>query len=415
MNMRQWVWNGLCEVVLHKKYSNLYLKDHLQEVDEKDQALASAIFYGTLQNYDYCKAVWKRFVTGKINARAGVLLTMSVYQLLFLDRVPAYSVIDEAVDIAKKKMPGLAKLVNAVLRNVTREQFVFPSDPIKALALKNSLPEWLVRLWISQYGPRQAFLNSAASVCTLPEYVRINPLRITEKDLKERPELKPKGMVKYERKQIFTDPLYKQGKITAQDPGSYEIAKWLDAKPGMKVLDLCAAPGTKSMAAAEMMENKGHIDSYDLHEHRARLIENDARRLHLDIVHPKFGDSTLLEFEEDGKYDRVLCDVPCSGFGILARKPDLKLNLSPKTIDELVPLQAELLETGAKALKKDGRLVYSTCTINKKENEKQIEKFLENHPEFEAEDMQTIFPSDEHDGFFMAKLRYKNTELPEQE
>ena len=156
------------------------------------------------------------------------------------------------------------------------------------------------------------------------------------------------------------------------------------------------------MIMAEAMNNSGRIDAFDLHEHRTKLIEQDAKRLGIDIIHPESADSAKKEFNAD--YDLVLCDVPCSGYGVLARKPDMKLKLKPEEMDTLIPLQYSLLENGAKAVKEGGRLVYSTCTLNKKENEKQIEKFLQANPEFILDDEQTLYPDGLHDGFYMARL-----------
>ena len=150
------------------------------------------------------------------------------------------------------------------------------------------------------------------------------------------------------------------------------------------------------------MNNSGHIDAYDLHEHRARLIEQDINRLHLSNISAKAADSTMIEPTKD--YDLVLCDVPCTGYGVLARKPDMKLRLNPEDMDQLIPLQAKLLEKGSEAVKTGGRLVYSTCTLNKKENEKQVEKFLKNHPDFELDEQQTLYPDGNHDGFYMARM-----------
>ena len=197
--------------------------------------------------------------------------------------------------------------------------------------------------------------------------------------------------------------MYKDGKISVQDEGSYQICLFLDIKENMNVLDCCAAPGTKSMAIAEMLHHSGHVDCIELHEHRKELIEKDIQRLSLNNVSCFCQDARdLSSFLE---YDRVLCDVPCSGYGVLSRKPDIKLKMKPEDMDTLIPLQYEILESASKHVKKGGILVYSTCTINKKENEKQIEKFIENHSNYICLEMKTIFPQKEKDGFYMAKLK----------
>ncbi len=403
MLVREWVYRALVEVVNKKTYSNLYLKKHLQEVDEKDQGLASAIFYGTLQNYRLCEEDWKRFAKGKVNKKAAVLLTMSVYQIRFLNRVPDYAVLDDANRIAARNFPESKSMVNAILHKVIDHKMVLPEDPIAALALKTSLPEWLIRLWIKQYGPKQAYQFAMASLNALPVTVRINPLRMPPEQLGNTGRLKPteEGLYHYTGSQIGQDPLYLQGKVSVQDPGSYEIAKWMDVKPGESVLDLCAAPGTKTMAMAEMAGDQARIQAQDLHETRVGLIENDARRLGLKNITAIAKDSSIAGEE---KFDKVLCDVPCSGFGILSRKPDMKLQIAPETIDQLLPLQKQLLESGASQLKDGGTLVYSTCTLNTRENEKQVQAFLDTHPEFSLEKQETLYPDAEHGGFYLARL-----------
>lgn len=411
MLMREWVYLALVDVIRKKTYSNLYLKDHLHEVDPKDRALASNIFYGTLQNYDLCQYAWSRFTDGKVDPKTGILLSMSTYQLLFLNRVPSYAIINEANKIAVHHLRGQKGLVNALLRKVKDTPLQYPSDPVAALALKTSMPQWLLKLWIKQYSPQQAFKFAHASLDALPVVVRVNPLVWSIEQAKLCARLKPfeadysdqTGLFIYTGNQIGHDVLYQEGKISVQDPGSYEIARWADVKPGQSVLDLCAAPGTKTMAMAEMAKDEALIEAQDLHEHRVRLIEQDAKRLHLHSVHARAQDSTIVPTPVK-EYDVVLCDVPCSGFGILARKPDLKLRLDPQTIDSLIPIQRELLKSAARQTKPGGTLIYSTCTLDKKENEKQVEEFLAQQDGFVLDKQQTIEPTAKNGGFYIAKL-----------
>lgn len=406
--MREWLWKALNEVILHGAYSNLYLKDHLDELPEKDQALAARIFYGTLQNYAYCQAMWKPYVTGKISGRLRVLLSMSCYQLHFLDKVPAYAIIDDAVRMVKKQSERQGAFVNAVLRKVQHAEIQLPEDPVARAALEYSLPEWLVRMWAAQYGIDAALQTARSSVETLPVYVRINPLKMTSETLQDALE---KGLLQKDESGLYVylgralgrDPLYLQGCISAMDPGSYAIAAYTQVQPGERVLDLCAAPGTKTMAMAEQMDNTGYIRAQDLHAHRAALIAQDADRLGIKIV--EAGVQDALAQPADQKYDLVLCDVPCSGYGVLARKPDMKLRIRPEDMDSLIPLQQAILEKGAACVDEGGRLVYSTCTLNKKENEKQVEAFLKSHPDFILDAQQTLMADARHDGFYMARLR----------
>lgn len=394
--MRKWIWKALDEVVNKKVYSNLYLRNHLQEVDEKDRALATRIFYGTIQNYRYCKECWSKYVKNKLNPKMDVLLTMSTYQLFFLDKVPSYAIVNDAVNIAKKINVKYAGLTNAVLHKVK----AIETDNV---ALKYSLPDWLYKMWVSQYGQEKALVMASASVNILPMYVRRNALRTREADF----DLEPFVCVQdplyiYTGNDYFHHDYYQKGYMSAQDEGSFAIVKFVDPKENERILDCCAAPGTKTMAMAERMHNQGHIDSYDLHAHRKELIESDAKRLGIDIVHAGVQDATT--FKSSVLYDRILCDVPCSGYGVLSRKPDIKLHMVPEDMDSLIPLQYSILNNVCQYVKVGGVLVYSTCTMNKKENEKQIEKFLKTHEEFSLVDEKTIFSDTRQDGFYMAKL-----------
>lgn len=394
--MRKWLWKALDEVVNKEVYSNLYLRNHLHEVSERDRALATRIFYGTIQNYRYCRACWSKFVKNKVNDKMDVLLTMSTYQLLFLDKVPSYAIVNDAVNIAKKINVKYAGLTNAVLHKVKHIE-------TKDVALKYSLPDWLYKMWVSQYGQEQALIMAKASVNILPLYVRRNVLKTEVEDFSSSEFICVKDpLYIYTQNDYFHHPYYQKGYMSAQDEGSFAIAKFVDPKENERILDCCAAPGTKTMAMAEMMYNKGHIDSFDLHAHRKDLIESDAKRLGIDIVHAGVQDAT--KFKSSVLYDRILCDVPCSGYGVLSRKPDIKLRMLPEDMDTLIPLQYAILNNVCQYVKKGGFIVYSTCTMNKKENEKQIERFLKEHDMFSLVDEVNIFSDSKQDGFYMAKL-----------
>lgn len=397
--MRYWVYRALYEVIVHQVYSNLYLKNNLYQVDCKDQALATNIFYGTIQNYSFCQYVWKQYAHYKVSDKIDVLLSMSVYQLIFLDKVPSYAIVNEAIEIAKKEEPRSKGFVNAILRKINKNKINYPENEFNRLSIQYSLPVWLLKMWDKQYGSMQ--MRNMLPYCNqiMPLYIRYNPNYTFETTY----EHICGTLYKTNLNQIAKNQLYKDGKISVQDEGSYQICLFLDIKENMNVLDCCAAPGTKSMAIAEMLHHSGHVDCIELHEHRKELIEKDIQRLSLNNVSCFCQDARdLSSFLE---YDRVLCDVPCSGYGVLSRKPDIKLKMKPEDMDTLIPLQYEILESASKHVKKGGILVYSTCTINKKENEKQIEKFIENHSNYECLEMKTIFPQKEKDGFYMAKLK----------
>lgn len=403
--MRYWVYQALCSVMIDKVYSNIYLKNHLQEVDMKDRSLATHIFYGTLQNYSYCEYIWKQFAKKKVNKKIGILLSMSVYQLKFLDKVPSYAIVNESVQIAKKVNPGTSGFVNAILHTVIKNKVRLPSDEIERTSIETSIPEWLLRMWKAQYGWNQAKENAYYSNQILPIVIRRNPLMISEEELLENTDFQPfsSGLYLYSGNDISKNNFYKTGCISIQDEGSYLIALALEANGNMKVLDTCAAPGTKSMAIAEMMQDCGYIDSLDIHPHRVSLIENDCQRLRLSSIHPRVMDAKKLDDLQ--MYDRILCDVPCSGYGVLARKPDIKYSMKSSDMDSLIVLQYDILCEASKHLKKEGILVYSTCTLNKKENEKQVEKFLKSHEGFELLESKTLFPFKNKEGFYIGKIK----------
>ena len=397
--MRYWVYRALYEVIVHQVYSNLYLKNNLYQVDCKDQALATNIFYGTIQNYSFCQYVWKQYAHYKVSDKIDVLLSMSVYQLIFLDKVPSYAIVNEAIEIAKKEEPRSKGFVNAILRKINKNKINYPENEFNRLSIQYSLPVWLLKMWDKQYGSMQ--MRNMLPYCNqiMPLYIRYNPNYTFETTY----EHICGTLYKTNLNQIANNQLYKDGKISVQDEGSYQICLFLDIKENMNVLDCCAAPGTKSMAIAEMLHHSGHVDCIELHEHRKELIEKDIQRLSLNNVSCFCQDARdLSSFLE---YDRVLCDVPCSGYGVLSRKPDIKFKMKPEDMDTLIPLQYEILESASKHVKKGGILVYSTCTLNKKENEQQIEKFIENHSNYICLEMKTIFPQKEKDGFYMAKLK----------
>ncbi len=400
--MRKWVFKALNSVINEGTYSNLYLQKNLHQVEPSQRSAATRIFYGTLQNYGFCTYVWKQFAKKGTRPDIEVLMGMSVYQLLFMDSMPDYAVINEAVEIAKQRSPKMKGFVNAVLRKVKTTDIVYPKDELEKTAVETSLPVWVLKMWKAQYGFEKAVEFAKATLATLPVYVRIrgNSNDFKSPDFTKTDE--PNLMI-YNGNEVNQHPLYKEGRFSVQDSGSYQISQFVGVEKGMSVLDCCAAPGTKTMAMAEAMEDEGCIVAGDIHAHRVELIKEDAARLHIQCVQAKCLDAR--DLSDVGDFDRVLCDVPCSGYGVMARKPDIKLRLDPTDMDSLIPLQKEILESASKHVKMDGILVYSTCTLNKKENEKQVESFLQKHDDFICLDMKTIEATNQHNGFFMAKLK----------
>ena len=402
-DMRAWIYDALCAVILKGTYSNLYLKDHLDELPENQRPLATRIFYGTIQNWGLCDYVISKHTDRTPDPKIRILLAMTIYQIIFLKKIPDYAAVDAAVKLAHTRFGKASGYVNGVLRSVLRDKVKLPSDTLERLSVRYSIPLWLIRLWENHYGLEKAEQMAKTSNAVLPVYVRRNPRRIGEEEFFADPEIErmDADIGRFTGSSAARHPFYRQGRMSVQDPGSFEIVKFLDVQDGESVLDVCAAPGTKSMAIAERL-GSGAVDASDVHEHRVELIKTDARRLHLKNVHASVRDARNLS--DAGLYDRILCDVPCTGYGVLARKPDIKLKLKPETLDSLLPLQAEILEEAAAHLKPEGKLVYSTCTLDRKENEKQVEKFLDCHPDWQLEEEQTVFPDETRNGFYMARL-----------
>ena len=240
--MRKWTYQALYQVIVEGVYSNLYLKKHLQELPAKDQALATRIFYGTIQNYGYCQYVWKQYVQSnkKVNKKLQIILSMSVYQLLFLKRVPRYAIIDEAVELAKMVSPKMSGLTNAVLRKVKREDVKLPEDAFEKLAIETSIPLWLIKMWNAQYGQEKMEQMARSNNQILPVYVRRNALKVSQAEFEKDPAMKPyKDLYIYEGSQIFTHPYYKKGWVSVQDEGSYRISQFMQAHDDENIIEFC--------------------------------------------------------------------------------------------------------------------------------------------------------------------------------
>lgn len=412
MKLREKTWSLLCKVCIDRKYANLLLRNDLKTISTLDRSLITQILYGTLQNYRLVRYDWEDLVTRMPSDEVCLLLDMSVYQLLYMDKLPDYAVVNDAVDIAKRKMRGYEKLVNALLHKViSRGKREIVGNPQEVNAIAYSLPLWLVKMWSAQYGQEVCEQLCKDNITISNTWVRLDERAISSEEfIQEYPD--------FERSEIASDCLifkghqlvdsipYQSGLISIQDASSQMVTDLLDPQQGERILDCCAAPGSKSCHIATRMNNQGELIAGDIHEHRVQLISSGAQRCHLDIIKPMCFDATTLDetFELES-FDRVLVDVPCSGYGVLKGKSDIKYHMQSSDMDTLIPLQKKILDQGAKMVKKDGILLYSTCTLNKKENEKQVEQFLKDHPQFELVEEKTVLPyTFGSDGFYMAKL-----------
>ena len=393
---REIILDILYRVFYDSGYASLLMRK--MKADEKDAAFIAETVYGTIRSRTLLEEQWKPFAK-KTKQKTAVILDFSVYQLFFMD-VPDYAVVNEAVELAGKHE---GKFVNAVLRRVIEQGLITSEKP----EVKYSHPAWIQGLWKAHYGEETALKIMEHDQKKAVSYGRINTLRTSKEEMEKDPSLDFIDEICFR----FEGPLqkseaFKEGKVLIQDYSSQQTVKLLEAKPGMKVLDACAAPGTKTQQIAMFMENKGSITAGELHEHRAKLINELMKRTGVSIVTSKVMDATQKDLFEKESFDRILCDVPCSGLGDLSHKPEIRWHLKPEDLDEITVIQKEILSSCSSYLKKGGILVYSTCTLNRKENENQVKNFLKAHEDFELLSERTIFPFEyDSDGFYMAALR----------
>lgn len=410
MNVRNEIWNVLNQVCIEKEYANLALRK--LQLEPKDMGYLTNVVYGTLQNYRYVRYQWESYTTSKPKGKIAILLDMSVYQLLFL-HTPSYAIISDAVELAKQVYQGrYAKLVNAVLHKVDqngRKEVV--GNELEVLAIETSHPDWLLAMWKAQYGFEQMKQIALHNISIGKTWIRCNTLVQSNDELQQQMQdrivkTELENAYAYEGNQLMKEPCYETGGFAIADLSSQIVAYYVDPKPNERILDICSAPGGKTCHMADLMKNQGQIIACDLHEHRMKLVEEGAKRLHVSIIEGNVLDATKAnEIFETESFDRILCDVPCSGYGVLQGKSDIKYHMKSEDMDDIIKVQKQILEAVSSLVKVNGILVYSTCTLNKKENEKQVASFLKEHSNFRLEKEQTIFPYEyQSDGFYMAKM-----------
>ena len=398
-----------------ESFLNIALNEELKksELKREDKDLCTTIVYGTIQNLLAIQYQLQPYIKGKrVKKKIKTLLYLSLYQLMYLDKIPEYAVINESVNIAKKQGYQTSKFVNAVLRNFVRNErrSLEGLDELERISIESSHPLWMVKMFNKQYG-----LEKTKKIClednTPPTRSgRVNTLKANKEELLKEGCFKEgtlsKDALLYDKGNLALTSYFKEGKVTIQDESSQLVARLLDPQKTDYVLDMCSAPGSKTTHLSALMENQGKIEAYDLYEHKVKLVEYNLRRLDVKNVHIQAGDSTKLkEVYSEKTFDRILLDAPCSGFGVLKRKPEIKYHDS-SIMDGLVSLQELLLENAYYLLKNDGTMVYSTCTINKKENGMMIEHFIQKHPDMKVIEQRTILNYEYHtDGFFMCKMK----------
>lgn len=381
-------------------------------LDERDTALAARLFYGVLQNLGFCDHCIERYTKGKLEPKVRDVLRLGAYQILFMDRIPDSAAVSQAVQMCRSNgYDRAAGLVNAVLRRVAENKcslFEVPGKgSAKYLSIRYSHPLWLVKELIERRGYKGAEAVLRVNNEPAPIYIQTNTLKTTPEVLCEelggKPHKSLPGCIVLENAGNFVSTdAFRDGLFYVQDPAARAMVVMAEPKPGMRILDACAAPGGKSFSAAIAMENRGEILSRDISDSKLNLVMDGADRMGLSIIRCETGDAREIT---GGDYDIVLADVPCSGLGVIRKKPDIRYR-EKEELNRLPELQQELLEAVSTAVVSGGALVYSTCTWRKRENEDVVERFLAEHPEFSKEIERTFWPdTDGTDGFYVCRMR----------
>lgn len=400
-NVRNLALDVLIDIEKKRAYSNLSLHHVIEtnELSAQDVALLTELVYGTVQRRDTLDYYLQPFVKGKIEPWVRLLLRLSLYQMVYLDRIPDRAVLFEAVEIAKRRgHRGIASLVNGVLRSIQRQglrSFDEIQDDLERLAIATSHPLWLVRRWVEQFGLDATKRMCEANVLPPEQTARVNTTKATVSDVIA--ELKKEGIeavpstvvdvgVKMVKGNAAKTKAFQNGLLTIQDESSMLVAYALSPNETDVVLDCCAAPGGKTTHIAERMNNRGRIVALDIHDHKVKLIEQQAKRLGLSNIEAKQLDGRQAHTQFAAEtFDRILVDAPCSGLGVIRRKPEIKYAKNEKDIAQLAEIQLNILRAVAPLLKRGGTLVYSTCTVDREENERVIAKFLDEHPQYERD------------------------------
>jgi len=406
----------LLEITEKNAYADLAVKNGLasSSLEKRDKALATSLVYGTIQHLrfiDYqLSAVSARPIDSLTPAVRGIL-RMAVYQFRFMDRIPNHAVVNEAVNMTKRRAHSASAFVNGVLRNMQRRGYVYPKKLQERLGVEYSVPDYLVKLWIQAFGAAECEKPLSASNEVPPISIRINPLKASPAEVAAVCRLQTTqleyGFHVEEPKNIAETAMFREGWLSIQDIGAQMASLTLAPRPGQKVLDMCAAPGGKTTHMAELMENQGEITAWDIHPHKVELIRKNAKRLGISVIWAETHDARCPDNSHLEYYDKVMVDVPCSGLGILRKKPDIKWQRTESDLEALTTVQAEILQNAARHVRPGGALLYSTCTLHRAENEDIVEAFLKEHPEFSPDGAyHTLLPHrDNTDGFFFAKLR----------
>lgn len=430
VNTRALALDMLIEILEQNQYSHLVIRnvlDKYQYLEKQERSFLTRLTEGTIEHLievDYTIDFFSKVKVKKMKPVIRNILRMSVYQLKYMDSVPDSAVCNEAVKLAKKRgFSQLSGFVNGVLRSIVRDgnKVLYPNsknEPIRYLELTYSIPAWMVEKWVAEYGYEKAEDICKAFLENYPLSIRANTTKCTPDQLKERLEGEQVTVQEIDGLPFAFDisgydylsglESFEEGLFYVQDISSMMVALKADAKDGDYVIDVCAAPGGKSTHIAEMLHGTGMVEARDLTESKVELIEDNIERHELSNIKAVQMDATQKDMKSVEKADVLICDLPCSGLGIMGKKTDIRYKMTPQAQEELVKLQRKILDTVCDYVKHGGTMIYSTCTINKDENENNVLWFLRQHDEFSLVEMEQMFPGTKsHDGFFIAKLTRK--------
>ena len=441
--------NSYSNILLNESFNKIRKEGNKNNLDNRDFAFISEIVYGVTTwklTLDEIIKKYSKIKLNKISLWILNILRLSIYQIIFLDKIPKSAAVNEGVNLAKKYgNKGSIGFTNAILRKVTKkdyEEFFFIKDENKRLSFCYSMPLWIIEELKEEgfsYNKIENFCK--ASILRPKVSIRVNRLKTSKEELKAI--LEKEGFKSEEG--ILEDFLildkvnnienlkpFKNGLFTVQDEVAGLSALVLEPKEQEILLDACSSPGGKTTYLAEMMENKGEIFAFDVYEHRTKLVEENSKRLGINIIKTKVNDASCYNEDYKNKFDKILLDVPCLGIGVLKRKPDIKWQKKKEDIEEISKLQLDILDTCSKYLKPGGEIVYSTCSVFRKENRDIIEKFLEKNSNFKLDNLYNILnekiynkdkffiqyldkenngylevlQNEKTDGFFICKLKY---------
>ena len=445
MNTRDLVLSMLKEIYAGNEFSHILLRQVLDKYDyleSNEKAFIKRLTEGTLERtieLDYVINQFSKTPVNKMKPLIRALMRMSVYQILYMDAIPDSAVCNEAVKLAAlHKFTSLKGFVNGVLRNIVRKKqdISYPDkekDFVQYVSVKYSLPVWMVEHFVAEYGKEKSLFICAGLLQERPVTVRLKETLQEEEKQQLLEEWKKQGIciqphpylsyayVLEKTEGVRNVTGFEEGKVTVQDVSSMLVAHVAGIEPEMKILDVCAAPGGKATHAAQKLKGTGQVIARDLTEYKVNFIRENADRLELSNLVAEEWDACVMDETKKEWADIVFCDVPCSGLGVMGKKRDIKYRLTPESLKEVVVLQQQILSTIWQYVKKEGILMYSTCTVNREENEKQVQWIVDNFP-FEVVSMKESLPKEvqkdeseyglqllpgihETDGFFLCKLK----------